>query len=238
MVPWAAVVVVMVVGCGRINFLRIGNTDPDAEAADSAATRWSLVQNAATTSGALAIASSGPGHLIVVAVHSANTGSVTSITDNGGNSYVAVPARATSPNPPDAVEIWYARDSIAGATTITLATTTSVVGAVAWETSGIRTDSPLDTTATLDAQAATTNPVGPSITTAEPGEFMISVAIVANGISGTHAGGEFTNDQRTQGNGWAHLTAPAAPAGEHHAEWDQGNAGTYCANAAAFRAGP
>jgi len=235
---------VAMAGCGRIGFSLDRNTDPDGRTSDpdAIATRWTLVQNATTTSPTLMIASSGAGHLIVVAVHLANTGSVSSITDNapnGGNSYVAIAtSRATNTSPPDAVELWFARGSIAGATTIALAASTTIVGAVAWETSGIRTDSPLDTATTLDAQPATTTPLGPRITTSEPGEFVVSVAIVANGVSTTHAGNEFTNDQRTRGNGWAHLTDPAAAAGDHQAQWDQGVSGAYCANAAAFRVGP
>jgi len=236
---------VAMAGCGRIGFSTGSNPDPDAKTTEpdaSATARWTVVQNAATTSPTLTIASSGAGHLIVVAVHLANLGSVSSITDNapnGGNSYAAIAtARATNTSPPDAVEMWFARDSIAGATTIAVATSATIVGAVAWEASGIRTDTPLDTATTLDAQPATTTPLGPRITTSEPGEFVVSVAIVANGISATHAGNEFTNDQRTRGNGWAHLTDPAAAAGVHQAEWDQGVAGAYCGNAAAFRVGP
>ncbi len=234
------------VGCGRIGFATTSNTNPDATSEvtsdATAASPWALVQDAATTSSTLTIGPSGAGHLIVVAAHLADMGSVLAITDNapnGGNTYASIAmARATNTNPPDAVEIWFARDSSAGATTITIATSTLIVGGVAWEVSGIRTDSPVDTATTLDAQAATTTPLGPHITTRESGEFVVSVAIVANGISATHAGNEFTNDQRTRGNGWAHLKDPVAAAGDHQAEWDQAVAGAYCADAAAFRVGP
>jgi hypothetical protein len=94
---------------------------------------------------------------------------------------------------------------------------------------------PLDTATKIDNQPATNIALGPSITTAAPGEFVVSVVIVANGVSATHPGNEFNNDARTRGNGWAHLADATAPAGPKQAQWDQNTAGTYCANAAAFR---
>ncbi len=106
-----------------------------------------------------------------------------------------------------------------------------------WEVAGLRTSGALDTGVAVSDQPASNTPLGPSITTKTPGEFVVSVAIVANGISGTHAGNAFTNDLRTRGDGWAHLTDPAAPAGSYQAEWDQGTAGDYCSDAAAFRSG-
>ena len=57
-------------------------------------------------------------------------------------------------------------------------------------------------------------------------------------ISQIHPNNEFTNDKNTQGNGWAHLTDNAAPAGSHVAVWDQPSGGTYCATTAAFVVGP
>jgi len=184
------------------------------------------------------MAPSGSHHLIVVAAQLGAAGSVTSITDDA-NTYVAIPrARATNTSLNDALELWYATDSRPGASMIRIAATTSVPAAVAWEVSGIRTVDPLDTATTLDTQPATTAPQGPPITTRAAGEFVVSAAIVANGITGTEAGNEFTNDHRTRGNGWAHLTDPMAPAGSHQARWTQPTSGSYCANAAAFQVGP
>lgn len=234
--------VMFLVGCGRIAFAPTANDASYASGLDApVALTWGLVQTTASTSPTLPIAPSGSHHLIVVAVQLSSGGSVASISDdaNNGNAYAAIPAaRATNPNPPDALELWYAKDSNPGATTISIAATTPVIAAVAWEVSGIRTTDPVDTASTLDAQPATTTPLGPPITTRGPGEFVVSVAIVANGVPGTSAGNEFTNDYRTKGNGWAHLTDPMAAAGSHQAQWDQTLSGTYCASAAAFQVGP
>jgi len=90
----------------------------------------------------------------------------------------------------------------------------------------------------LNDQPATTAPVGPMIMTSTAGEFVVSVAIVENAARRIHAGDEFTNDQTTNGNGWAHLTDPMAAAGTYQAQWDQPQSGVYCAAAAAFAVGP
>jgi hypothetical protein len=244
-------------GCGRISFAPA----TDAAGADSAresapadapaAPRWQLMQTVASASSTLTMAASGSHHLIVVAAQLGNAGAVLSITDNaddnnasritaaGANTYVAIPgSRAIDSNPTDAAELWYVADSRRGATTIHITATTTVVAAVAWEVSGLRTVDPLDTASKLDAQPETTTPQGPEITTSAAGEFVVSVAIVANGVTGTAASNEFTNDHRTLGNGWAHLTDPMAPAGSYQAQWTQNTIGRYCANAAAFQVGP
>jgi hypothetical protein len=245
----------LLAGCGRISFAPA----TDAAGADSASEgapadapaspQWQLIQSVTATGSPLIMAPSGSHHLIVVAAQLGSAGSVLSMTDNASNgnpgqepnAYVAIPgARAININPnlSDAVELWYVADSRLGASTIRIAATTTVVAAVAWEVSGIRTVDPLDTASKLEAQPATTTPHGPPITTSAAGEFVVSVAIVANGVTGTDASNEFTNDYRTLGNGWAHLTDPMAPAGSHQARWMQNTSGSYCASAAAFQIGP
>ena len=238
----------LLAGCGRIAFAPAAG-DPSGQADAPVAPTWTLVQTTTSTGSTLTIAPSGAQHLIIVAVQIANAGSVISITDNppdnnaaaldDSNAYVAIPAaRATNTSPSDALELWYANNSRPGATAISIAATTTVIAAMAWEVSGLRAVDPLDAASPLNAQPATATPQGPRITTSTGGEFVVSVAIVANGVSGTSAGNEFTNDYRTKGNGWAHLTDPMAAAGSHQAQWDQTISGTYCASAAAFLAGP
>jgi len=230
----------LIVGCGRFDFNHIAPDAPAPDAPppasrDASRPQWSFVQTGAGAS-PLTISPSGAEHLIVVAVQVAAAGTVNSVTDDMGSTYVAVAAAQTS-DPNDGLEIWYTPESRAKVTSIAIDTTVSVVAAVAWEVAGIDTDIALDTATELDAQPASTTPVGPIIATTVPGDFVVSVAIVANGITTTHTGNAFTNDHRTKGNGWAHLTDAAAPAGSYQAEWDQPTAGLYCANAAAFRVG-
>lgn len=165
---------------------------------------------------------------------------MTAITDSSGcNSYVAIPiARATSAALNVNLQLFYAKNSCAQADAVGIAATTAVFAAAVWEVAGIRTDQPVDAAAVLNDQAASSTPVGPSITTSAAGEFVVAVALVNNMITGIHGGNEFTNDHGNFGNGWAHLTDSLAAAGVHQARWDQSQVGTYCASAAAFQTGP
>jgi hypothetical protein len=199
---------------------------------------WRLVQTRdSEDQRRVTVAATGAAHLIVVAVET-NAGAVTSVTDDAGTTYVQVPgSRAVVTNGGFGVELWYAASSSAGATTIN-AVADNIHAMVAWEVAGIRTASPLDTASKLDDQPPTTSPTGASVTTSAAGELVISVAIVANEISGLATGSPFTNDHTTFGNGWAHLTSATAPAGTYQARWNQPDSGTYCATSAAFFAAP
>ena len=207
----------------------------DGRPLDAARTPWTLVQTAAASATTLTIAASGQGNLIVVALQLA-IGTADSVSDNavgGSNDYVAIPtATCGDANTNAGVQLYYAASSAAGATTITAAVSPSAI--VAWEVAGMRSNNPVDTSGVLDSQAASMTPFGPTITTDALGDFVVSIAIVQGGVSDVHAGNAFTNDHKTRGNGWAHLTNAAAPAGPYQAEWDQNMAGTYCSSAVAF----
>jgi hypothetical protein len=183
------------------------------------------------------IAATGAGHLLVVAVETDGR-AVASVTDDAGNTYVPIEGtRAADAGADLGLELWYAASSSAGATTIS-AVADTIYAMAAWEVAGIRTTSPLDTASKLDDQPSTSNPVGASITTRAAGEFVVSVVIVANEVSGLTADSPFTIDHTTFGNGWAHLTSAAAPAGTYQARWNQPDSGRSCAASAAFFAGP
>lgn len=160
---------------------------------------------------------------------------MTSVGDDAGNIYVDIPAsRSIDTAAGDGLELWYAKDSLAGATKVTpVGPTINVV--VVWEVAGIRTDAPFDTASEIGDQAATATPLGAALTTGVADEIVIAATIVRNGVSSIHAGNAFTNDLRTNGNGWAHLSSANAPAGDYQAEWDQGMAGTYCSSSASLR---
>ena len=206
----------------------------DARPIDAPRVPWTLVQSGATSGSTISIQPTTAGDLIVVAVQVDGGATVTSITDSAGAGYTpASGARGTDDNDDVSIEIWYASGALAGATTITV-TSTSTAAVVMWEVSGIRALLPLDAASALNSQAASTDVLGAPITTTQLGDFVVSVAIVANSVSAIHAGNAFTNDYKTKANGWAHLTSNAAPPGAYQAEWDQPMAGTYCAGAAAF----
>ena len=210
----------------------------DAQLDAAVTSPWTLIQTSGDSAPMTTIAPTGAGHLIVVAVETSRTSSVVSVMDNVGNTYVAIPgSRATEAVDNLGVELWYAQDSLPGATTIT-ASGSTIFSTVSWEVAGIRTANALDTASAFDDRPASTTPRGAPITTSVDGEFVVSVAIVASSITGIRAGNEFTNDRLTFGNGWAHLTDAAALAGSHRAQWNQSSLGGYCVSSAAFFVGP
>jgi hypothetical protein len=199
---------------------------------------WALVQTQESTTASITIGASGAGHLIVVGVETGTNGAVTSISDDAGNTYAQL-VRAVSnlASPTFGAELWFAKDSRAGATRLAVSAPT-VNSIVVWEAANISTANPLDTDTKLDNQATSTTPLGAAVTTSAPGELVIAVAIVDNSVTGLHTGSEFTNDRLTNGNGWAHITSTSAPASAHQAQWDQPSSGVSCAVSAAFRIGP
>jgi hypothetical protein len=221
--------VIALAGCGRID------VDP---VPDAPSTPWALIQTAATQSPTLRLEPVGARHLVVIAVQLADPGPVELVDDSNCNTYIEIAgAHSLNTDQGDELKMFYAKDTCPGARTITL-TTASSITAVAWEVSAIRTDDPLGSASALSDQPSTTAPRGPIITTSTAGEFVVSVAIVTNTVTSIAAGNEFTNDHTTNGNAWAHLTDPMAPAGAYQAQWNQPMRGTYCASAAAFKIAP
>ncbi|MGO9274515.1 MAG: hypothetical protein ACLQOO_30510 [Terriglobia bacterium] len=162
---------------------------------------------------------------------------ITSVTDNTGNVYVEVPgAKAVDSGGNTMTDLWYATNSLAGATVLTITPNpTGTAGtAVVWQFSGVATTAPLDRTAVLNSQAATTTPSGAPVTTAFAAEAVISVANVQGTITGIVSGNSFTNDSTANGNGWAHLITSSA--GTYQAQWANGASGTYASSTASFKA--
>jgi hypothetical protein len=240
---WLIATVLM--GCGHINvdlLVADGSNSPDdgGVAVDVPSTQgWRLVQTQASPFGdsSFRVARLGSQNLIVVAAQIAPFGTISGITDTSNcNSYLPIPAAHAFCNISE-LHMFYAAGSCAGADRISV-DSTEILAGVMWEVSGIRSQDPVDTAVVLTEQAETTAPLGPRITTSTDGEFVVSVALVDNTISGIHPGNEFTNDQTALDNGWAHLTDPKAKAGVHQAQWDQPTAGAYCAAAVAFKVAP
>jgi hypothetical protein len=172
---------------------------------------WSLIQTAESTgSKTISVAASGTGNLIVVAMEIGSSATVSSITDNatgGSNTYVQVPGARASYSA-GASDIWYAKNSKVGATTITVTLSSGTPGAlVAWQVAGISTTAPLDVAAAANNQPASATPQGPAVTTTNAGDFVVSLAVVTNSITGMAAGNEFTNDKLT-----AATDGPISPA--------------------------
>lgn len=194
-----------------------------------------------TFSSSCTIPATGSGHLLAVAWKSeggSGTGIViSSITDNVGNSYVeASAARSTDATHNAVLDIWYAKNIAAGATTLTITTSSSGIpgGAVIWEIAGADTIAPLDVAAGTNNQPANSIPAGASVSTSAAGDIVISAVNSQNGISGIDSTSSFTSDSLVDGAGWAHLLTTAT--GSYGAKWDQSSAGTYSSSTVSFKA--
>jgi hypothetical protein len=187
------------------------------------------------------ISSTRGGNLIVVGFQMAagsNTATtVSSVSDNAGNTYSEVPAaRAIDTRVQTVIDLWYAKNSAAGATTVTITPSAGVsAGAVIWEFSGVDRTAPLDQSAVLNSQAATVAVSGAPVTvTSASGKVIISIAEVAYTATGIAAGNAFVNDSNVMANGWAHLITSAA--GTYGAQWTQSPAGTFDSSTVSFNA--
>ena len=203
---------------------------------------WTLVNKASQVANpltSLTVPSTGSGNLIAVALMFNGTTSVSSISDNAGNTYVSAGARSTTSQ--YSTEVWYAVNSKSGATSITpkFAGSPSHVEMTEWEVSGLATGSS-DATNTASGSVTQNNTTGPPVTTSQAGDFVISVLLASTAdFTGTTTGNEFTDDFATNGNGWAHMTSNAAGAGTQQASWSTASAsGVYCASTVAFLAAP
>ena len=188
---------------------------------------------------ACTIPATGSGNLIVVGFMSgvSNTGNtISSIGDTGGNSYAeAGAARASDTGVPDVIDLWYARNSRSGTSSVTVTPSAAVNGCVViWEFSGVDQTAPLDRTSVLNNQAATTNVSGAPVTTTAPSELIISIANVQQALTGIAGGNPFMNDSNAFSSGWAHLITSAA--GTYTAQWNQDTAGTYDSSTVSFKA--
>jgi hypothetical protein len=184
------------------------------------------------------IPATAPGNLIVVGFATV-TGyhpTITTITDSAGNSYgEAGNALAVNTASNYMADIWYAKNILSGATSVTITPSASgTAAAVIWEFSNADTVSPLDQTAVVNNQMATTTPLGAAVSTTAPGDVIISVLNPDWSVTGINAGNAFTNDSRVFGAGWAHLMA--GNAGTYAAQWVAGSSGAYVGSTVSLKA--
>jgi hypothetical protein len=186
---------------------------------------------------ACTVPATGGGNLLVVAIQLwGNNSSITiaGVTDNAGNTYMeAGPARAINAFDNTVADIWYAKNSVPGATSVTITPSVSVASstAVIWEFTGAST---LDATSTLNSQPSGVTPSGASVTTSAAVEVIVSIVEVQNNVTSIASGNGFTNDSLTGSNGWAHLITSSP--GTYSAQWNQTVAGTSASSTASFKA--
>lgn len=213
------------------------NSNLTATATFVASPSWAIVHRA-SKAGAIkniTIPSTGKGNLLAVALMFNGTASVASISDNAGNTYVSAGARTALGS--FSVEIWYALNLNAGATLVTPTFTgaPTSVEISTWEVSGALALPP-GATNTATGTVTLTNTPGPAVTTVEGGDFIVSIMLVTStSVTGISTGNEFTNDFKTNGNGWAHITSNSSSAGTHQASWSTPTpAGKYLSSTVAF----
>jgi hypothetical protein len=217
------------------------NSNLSPTATFTAIPSWAVVNktsNAGNPIKNLTIPATGAGHLIAVAMMFNGSTSVASVSDNatgGSNTYVSAGARATVGA--GSAEIWYAVNSNSGATVVTptFAGSPTRVQITVWEVSGVSTLRP-DVTNISSGNVVLNDTPGPAVTTTQVGDFVVSV-LYANSaaFSRISTGNEFTDDFKTNGDGWAHITSNSSSAGTHQASWfTAAPAGKYCASTVAF----
>ena len=129
---------------------------------------------------------------MVMTTYQAPTAAVASVTDDapgGSNTYVSANVRAASSCA--ASEIWYARDVVAGLTTVTVASTRQPP-AQAWivEASGLASTGGVDVRQ-MGMGPATTTIVAPTVTPSGLDALIVSVVASCGGVSGLAAGNPF-----------------------------------------------
>ncbi len=198
---------------------------------------WAIVHKASVAGNitSLSVPATGTGNLIAVAFMFNGNTSISSVSDNAGNTYVSAGARCARSN--NSVEIWYAMNSNSGATLITptFAGSPTYVQIASWEVSGVLPAAP-DAINTASGSITLNNTPGAAVTTTRAGDFILSVLLALNtNFTSISSGNEFTNDFNINGNGWAHITSNSAGIGTHQASWyTPSPTGAYCASTVAF----
>jgi len=231
---------VMLAACGRIGFDPVVGAAGDGAGGDGSA-RIDVgsavpvalaqapicVDNVGQTSITIPFAVVTAGDLGIVAYADEDSGTVASIKDNTITSWSRVDASASA-----AGAVYY-RVLVANVTSVVL-TLNDVPGAACfYEVSGLDATAPVDTAAINDSgTVAGGTATGPAVTTATANEFIVASANVSDGVTGMHAGNNFTNDSLLHTDGHAHLIT--AGIGTYTPVWDD-PLGTFSAYTAAFK---
>lgn len=189
------------------------------------------------------------GHLLAIGLSSENNSGkdcIVGIKDNavgGGNVYQSANAFVTGPNGKGS-EIWYAANSLAGATKVTLSVDPSCTVASQYsvffaEFSGVAKFNPLDGPAVTKVENSSSGTLvtAPEIVTKSASGLVFSIATAQAGISSINTSNGFETLLVKNGNGVAFkffsAVGPVAPI-----SWNQSQAAPYCGSTVAFRAGP
>jgi hypothetical protein len=221
-------IVLALAGCGRIDF------DPASDgSAVPVLVQSAAVDTAGVVAAMLTIGPTGSGNLLVVASGDFSTRQpITAMTDDAGNTYVS--ANALAANAMDLVEIWYAVNSLPGATTLTVTSETASNRQV-WflELSDMDPSAPLDVVGVASTPPPSATPAAPPVTPTTSRSLIVSVANVLDNVMALDPRSPFVGMPIFQGNDTAYYIASAS--GSYGALWDAGGSGAYCASTAAFK---
>lgn len=202
-----------------------------------------LVQNpfhqtaAGSTSAACTLTQAlGSGNLVVVMLSGSGSETVSSITDNGGtpNAYSQASGCYGTDSGGRWVDIWYAKNSLSGATTITATiSSTSKHNLQVYEVSGADTSTPVDVTGVHGGSTTGTVDTGPSITTVSANDFLAAtIRSSGNGVTSENDA-TFTLDTGNSSCGCSH--AIVSSTGTYTPAWNDSVATTIIACVAAFK---
>lgn len=183
----------------------------------------------------------GWGNLIVVLPGSSDGSddTVTQVVDNlGRNTFTQVTnARAVNTGGSGQVtDVWYAKNSVAGPVTITATfnnTGSNGREIFVFEVSGADISNPAQQVGLVNTGTATTTPLGGSVTTTNPDDFIASVIMSEGNISHIHSGNSFALGDIANLNGSAFKIAHTI--GTYIPQWDQ-TSGRFCSSTVAFKA--
>lgn len=186
------------------------------------------------------IPATGSGNLIVIGWQigggASTSTTISSVSDNAGNVYSAVSsARAIDASPGSVAELWYAKNTNSGATSVTITPNAGIsnAGVVIWEFSGADRTSPLDGGAALNSQPSSASVAAGAPVTTSAGGAIVSLASVGGTVTGISSGNPFVNIASLKGDGWAHAITTGA--GTYAASWTMSPGGTSASSTAAFR---
>ena len=187
------------------------------------------------------VSPTGSGNLLAILIFgSISRGPVISITDNVGNTYVHAPGTTAHNAFSDQTDIWYALNSISGATTITV-TFTSNSGINSFnfvEFSGIQTTAALDVSGGLSNQSHGGGSflLSPSLTTSNNVELLLAIGQQASDSDVIGVSSPWTILVPLVGGsayGTSYLVTTSS--GTYQANFDTGGSGgNYSSSAAAF----
>jgi hypothetical protein len=177
------------------------------------------------------------GSLIIVALtQTPYTATISSVTDNLGQTYVSAGARSYDSTSGYTTDIWYKSNSSAGVTSVTAAYSGIYKNMEVTEVAGCRSIAPIDSTAVINSGALTTAPVSGGITTTANNDFIYIKMIPTFYDTAT-----VTYPYTINGNVKGAYKTLGVPVSSETATFGLGSSNyisTYCSSSVAFFAAP